>query len=66
MFESMKFAALLQKFNKNDPKALPAVDVFKMANNDAKSYDDKEVENSVTTLTSETNKRFYAGYVYTF
>jgi hypothetical protein len=30
------------------------------------SYDDKEVENSVTTLTSETNKRFYAGYVYTF
>ena len=30
------------------------------------SYDDKKVENSVTTLTSETNKRFYAGYVYTF
>ena len=30
------------------------------------SYDDKKIENSVSTLSSETNKRFYAGYVYTF
>jgi len=31
MFESMKFAALLQKFSTNDPTALPAQEAFRMA-----------------------------------
>ncbi len=32
MFESMKFAALLQKFSTNDPTVLPAGEVLEMAN----------------------------------